>query len=472
MAEDAESQGLHSTLLGSVTQFRLKRQAITNYVIQHLDYIIHNFCFFKDMALVAEYLCTDNSRFNFAFYHRMKTFMQIVGFRDRDVQDMVGALGISNTLSEEDLVMESRKRLFPEWDGSERCACDEDADVLVLNPAARVQRHFFAVLAFHFRIHPHYMIEAVDDDFVSAFLGLLNTEPALELFDVLLGFKGLNMQKLAMVLRDAHPISVLIGRRSYKALKMLLMVEWVGEDSESVSSDEDLFLDEIVSAGETLVSAFLTEDSYLEYKQIYDVIEILNCSHRRPRLPLVEPREADARTVLYIKLVVGQLDNLMDEIFEKGIHKRFLDLFFGHPDHSVLLFPLTVFFSAAIRDSSALPALVAAGLTDMFHDACIRCLSVEKGTRPATPSIFSCLVYLHPLLTFYLRKSNNEAAFSDRWIRVSAMMEPYDRMETLRYSNDEMVEGFLDDCVDEGFARYICQLIIDEMPVPSVFLNR
>lgn len=528
MGFEVDCRRFHSILQRSITQFRLKKPIVTNYVIYHLDYIIGNFCYFEDIGMVSEYLCTDNNRFNFAFYRRMKIFIQIIRFNSEDdlraeevhgdIQNMVETLTVSPwregrggddggrqvvyPMTKEEWVRASKEVVFGSVSDSsifadsplsrdeddqgngkmrqmfrrfESTECPENGEDLgspAFNPTSKVLKHFFEVLRYHFKVHPHYMIEALDSSFVSAFLGLLNFEPALELFDVLLDMKGLNMQKLAMLLKEARPVSTLIERRYYRGLQMLLLAEWVREDSDSMSSDEeDLFHDEVISAGDRLVSAFLADTSYLEYKQIYDVIEILNYSHWRPKLPVVEFVGVSPRTILYVRLVVGQLDLLMDEIFERNVHHTFIDWFFGHPDLSTLLLPLTVFFSAAIRDPVMFSALVDAGFLDRFHSTCIRYVSVDKGPRPSTESLFSCLVYLYPLLVFYLNKCNREIATSDGWIHLSVVMDPYDRMESLSYCNDEVMEGFLDDCIDESFARYVCQLVVDRMPLPSTFLK-
>lgn len=507
-----DQRRFHNILQRFLTQFKLKKPMITDYMIHHLDYIVTNFCYFRDIGVVSECLCTDNSRFNLAFYQKMNVFMRIIGFDSdgsagngcsdagacaeahegsvygecvypmtkdewiRRSKDMLfGFVSESSNTSdtEDEDSREKTREALRSFEVREYFGNDEESEYLVFNPTSRVLKHFFEVLSFHFRIHPHYMAEALDSRFVRMFLDLLGFEPALNLFDILLGLRGLNMQKLAILLKDTHPVTILIRKKCYVALKMLLLADWMDDDSGSMSSDEeDFFHDEVMSAGEKLVSAFLQSESYSEYKQIYDIIEVLNCSRRCPRLEIPDLRQAGPKAVLHIRLIVGQLDLLMDEIFQKGVHALLIDLFFGHPDRSALLMPLTIFLSAAIKDQSKLPLLIKAGFLDRFHDACIASVSLDKGPRPAVPCIFSYLVYIYPLITFYLARLDASLLDTDRWVHLSSMMDPYYRVEKLSYSNDEAIETFLDSCVDESFARYICHLVVDGMPVPSTFLAR
>ncbi|CAD26464.2 hypothetical protein [Encephalitozoon cuniculi GB-M1] len=516
---DVDQRRFHNILQRFLTQFKLKKPMITNYMVYHLDYLVANFCYFKDIALVSECLCTENNRFNFAFYQRMNVFIRIIDFgNDTPAGDecnawgSVGGLAIGDAryrpppcptgyaypMTKEEWIRKSKDALFGpafefsnvsdmededskaemkealrNFEVSEYFGSGEDEEYLVFNSRSKVLKHFFEVLGFHFRIHPHYMTEALDHRFICSFLDLLDFEPALNLFGILLGLKGLNMQKLAMLLKDAHPISVLIERKHYVALKMLLLVDWMDNESGSMSSDEEgFFHDEMMSAGEKLISVFLREESYFEYKQVYDIIEILNCSHRCPKLEIPDFKRIDSKLVLYIKLMVGQLDLLMDEIFQKKVHVTLIDLFFGNPDYSALLIPLTIFLSSAIRNQSRFSMLIDIGFLDRFHDACIRSIAVDNGPRPAVESIFSCLVYIYPLVAFYLAKVNRELLNTDKWVYLSSMMDPYHRKEKLSYSNDEAIEMFLDGCASESFARYMCHLVVDEMPVPSLFLEK
>lgn len=516
---DVDQKRFHNILQRSLTQFKLKKPMITNYMIYHLDYLVTNFCYFKDIGLMSECLCTDNSRFNFAFYQKMNVFIRIIGFdsnvfprnecsMDRlvdnlSIKDNVGnpstctigyiypmtkgewirrskdaLFGLisecSNTSDTEDEDEKAKAReVFRNFEINEYFGNGEDLEYLVFNPTSKVLKYFFEVLAFHFRIHPHYMTEALNGDFIISFLNMLDFEPALNLFSILLGLKGLNMQKLAMLLRDAHPVSALIERRYYVALRMLLLADWIDDDSGSMSSDEeDFFHDEIMSAGEKLISIFLKEESYFEYKQIYDIVEILNCSRRCPRLKIPEFKRIDPKLILYIRLMVGQLDLLMDEIFQSKAHITFIDLFFGNPDNLALLVPLTIFLSSAIKDQSKFSVLIDIGFLDRFHDTCIKFISADNGPRPAIESIFSCLVYIYPLIIFYLAKIDKGLLDKDKWVYLSSMMDPYSRMEKLNYSNDEAIEISLGGCPSESFARYICHLVIDEMPLPSIFLER
>ncbi|WEL39315.1 hypothetical protein PFJ87_08g01810 [Encephalitozoon hellem] len=515
MCPDVDQKRFHNILQRSLTQFKLKKPMITNYMIHHLDYLVTNFCYFKDIALVSECLCTDNSRFNFAFYQKMNVFIRIIKFSSdgsvgdrQEADNPTDSLSIKSSVSstagciypmtKEEWIRRSKdalfglvsectnisdtededdkarmKEIFRNFEINEYFGNGEDLEYLVFNPTSKVLKHFFEVLAFHFRIHPHYMTEALDRSFITSFLDTLDFEPALNLFSILLELKGLNMQKLAMLLKDARPVSSLIERKHYVALKMLLLAEWMDEDSGSMSSDEeDFFHDEIMLAGERLVSIFLREESYFEYKQIYDIIEILSCSRRCPKLKIPELKTIDSKMILYIRLMVGQLDLLMDEIFQNKIHLTLLDLFFGNPDNLALLIPLTIFLSSAIKDQSKFSILIDTGFLDRFHDTCIKFISVDNGPRPAVESIFSCLVYIYPLITFYLAKINKELLDTDKWVYLSSMMDPYSRIEKLNYSNDEAIETFLARNPSESFVRYICHLVIDEMPVPSIFLEK
>jgi hypothetical protein len=52
-------------------------------------------------------------------------------------------------------------------------------------------------------------------------------------------------------------------------------------------------------------------------------------------------------------------------------------------------------------------------------------------------------------------------------------MQYYNKIEMLTYSKDDGIENFInDECMSESFARYICHLIIDGMPIPSILLKK
>ncbi|KAH9410892.1 hypothetical protein HK407_09g14870 [Ordospora pajunii] len=509
----------HAIARNNLISFKLNRSVITNYMVQHIDYMVMNFCYFKDIATISEYLCTDNGQFNFEFHNRIGMFMKIIRYNGSNsmddalaksdangIADRLYALEIDDRgdacnacafpMSKDEWMLESRLHMFGVI-GRDSNVCnsdeemislheslrkfeakendgEENSEYLVFNSMESVFRHFFEVLNFHFKNHPHYMVDALDVCFLKSVLHFLDFEPGLEFFGTLLKLKGFSMQKLMKVLKEARPTTVMIERRSYDALKMLLLTDWMDNDSGSVSSDDDDFMcEEINMIGERLVSALLEEDSYFEYKQIYDILEILNCSRRCPKLKPVEFTKVDVKTVLYIRLMVGQLDTVMDEIFRTDEYQAFIDMFFAHPCCSLVLTPLTVFFTTAIKDVAKFSLLIKGGFITKFHDACIEYISIDQGPRPAVHALFSYLVYMHPILSFYLSKFDKNLAQSDKWVHLSSMMEYYHRIERLKYTSDDAIESFINnECISESFARYICHLIVDEMPIPSILLKK
>ncbi|KAM0671326.1 hypothetical protein OCOL_001778 [Ordospora colligata] len=515
----------HAIARNNLIPFKLKRSVITNYMIQHIDYIMRNFCYFKDIATISEYLCTDNGQFNFEFHNRIGMFMKIIryngsdsmndGLNHKNVQDIyeidriaddLNALKIDHQsnrcnqyvypLSRDEWMIESQLNIFGVIDcGSNVCDADEEmislheslrkfearensgddnGEYLAFNSVECVFRHFFEVLSFHFKNHPHYMVDALDVCFIKSVIRFLDFEPALDFFGTLLKQKGFNMQKLMRVLKEARPATMMMDMRLYEALKMLLLTDWIDNDSGSVSSDdEDFIYEEINIIGERLVTAFLEEDSYFECKQIYDILEILNCSRRCPKLKLVEFKKVDIKTVLYIRLIVGQLDIIIDDIFQTDAYRAFIDMFFEHSCCSLVLAPLAMLLITAIKDTAKLSLLIKAKFISKFHYACIDCISVDQGPKPAVHALFSHLVYIYPILSFYLNKFDKSQVQSDRWVHLCSMMEYYNKIEMLTYSNDDGIENFInEECMNESFARYICHLIIDEMPVPSILLKK
>jgi hypothetical protein len=526
--EEEVHRKLHNILRRSITQFKLKKPMVTNYMIQNLDYLIRSFCYFSDIGVVAEYFLTDNTRFNFAFYRKIRVFMQIIAYddewkeermsngsvtgcvggdrtgEDKDDEELeqqmrgmkvTGTEGMEARDAKEKWIRESRRGLFgsetreeevlprrkeaADWTRAELRKFEEaeyfddgvEFNATTVNTKATVLSHFFSILVYHYRAHADYLIEVLDRPLVIAILSKMDMEPALELLGVLLGLKGINMHKLAIVMRECMPITVLVRRRYYRALRMLLETDWVtGDESESVSSDdEDPFHEEIAAAGAVLVDAFLQEESYFECKEIYDVLEILNCSSNRPRLRLIDFTHITPRAILYLKLVVGQLDLLMDEILQRNIHSVFVDLFFTHSNMSTLLVPLTLFLAQAIAKQETLLKLLETNFMERFQRTCIKYVSVDKGPRPAVDSIFGHLVYLYPQLCFYMNKYCRELLETDEWVHLSVFMDRYDDMEGLKYRNDEVIEGFLDQCVDESYIRYVCRLLVEDMPFPNIF---
>lgn len=435
----------------SLKFFKIGNPHITKPFIDNIDFIIINFPYFLDIDMVADYLLTDNQEFNYAFYSKIRLFLNIINYNNTDIKstsvnnkiidNLTARRGLRNfytvdinqhnniynqntskSIDFDYLNIECINNKLNLWNNALGRSTKEklykwlnnDPNISTLNHQDIVLKLFFEILLYHF---DHIKIFLKDTTAIENFLD------KLDINDIII--KKIFEYDKSIFNSIPNLINILLNNNKLDFLEEITSYNIYFVKKENFNK---------------IMYRFLSSTEYLDYKILYDIIcKLIKCY--KIKIPVYNNLISengkftvkDIKRKLYLSLICYNCDMIMDEIFEISLHLYLIDLFFS----DMQFFHLCIF--NFIR-----------GLIIKNKINLVKILDKK---------------YKDGINQFYNKKPNLENVFSYVILFYKCRFR---RLEQLCYKDIDLINKFLDEYYDESFVRYICKLVIDEIPVLNI----
>lgn len=491
---------IHKRLTTDYTLFNLNDPATTRFYIRNIDYLIDNFPYFKDIALVTEYLTAGNPRFTAKFRARLPRFLDVVRYDcfgdpgpeapaavESPSEGTVKCLYPSDESSREDpefeeYSSEAASENSPAIDSLQHLNIASSTkgppvgDAFTNNPTHLVMNHFSRVLVVHIGCFP------ITDKFTRFIISRLEYDAIHNLLVSLLQEGAI----LPILLKN--DCVRLIMDKNLKSLCALL--EGVLYSSRNNIEDEEDFVDQVEVHKDALSGRFLQigealslidrtdasrqEDSAaddisdavrssplkykVEFSTIYKILHAI-CQHRSSiNISPVRVRSVNRFSLYYIRLL-----SYNPTFADADLAASLIHVFFENPQCSHL-------HSSVLRILVKVPApvLKSVGFFERMYSVCYDHISATRASPQGpegagrTSSLFSFLIRL------YIRYASFIKAEYPGWDVFHSLMEASCRLERTKYKPEDLDKL----CEYEGFQRYVVESMLGVLPYPSVFTDQ
>lgn len=390
---------------------------ITKPFIDNIDFLLVNFPYFKEIEMVSKYFMTQNEDFNHVFIAKFYSFSNIIFYNPELICEMDNYDSISvNKLKLWDGVLgrSGRKKLRRSWVRCKGLETD-DTEIYTLNDKEVVLRLFFDIINYHFKKMKKVVLDHINIKKVLEYLYIDDS-----LMDRILNiehtsiFKGIDN----------------VSEMFIKSEKYNLLEKYYENEHDVVNDNLDT---------DRLTYLFLINPHFLEYKTIYNVLKL-----KARHIPVYEnfilkrgdyysDKEmicSDTKYYLYLSL----LNINPPEVFFTfpSVTEKMINLWFLDAENAFILFNNFKFIDKDILHSK---------IFERIQNAYRNGLSESVKSKPKVNTIFS-----------FCRKLLKK-----------------DKLSFISYHETDKINEYIDECFDDSFMRYICKLVIDEVPVLNIF---
>ncbi|EQB61074.1 hypothetical protein NAPIS_ORF01363 [Vairimorpha apis BRL 01] len=428
----------------SLNFFKLSNPHITKPFIDSIDFIIINFPYFLDINMVADYLLTDNQEFNYVFYSKIRIFLNIINYNDMDISTTNDNNKIISSLS-------SKKTFTNSFTLDSKKVSNVNNNIINNQFTSKsIDSNYLNVKCINNKLNlwnnilgrstKEKLYKWLNNDLNICTIN--NKDIVLKLFfkilvyhfdEIKINFK--NNTIIEKLLNKLHIDDILVKKifdydksifNNVKNIVYMLL------ENNKFDILEDIIKFNIYNIKiediKNLVYRFLASTNYLDYKILYNIIyKILKCL--KIKIPIFKNLLIENGKFL----ICYNNDLNLEEIWEPPLHSFLVDLFFN----DIQFFHLCAF---------------------NFIRTCIlkRKLNIIKILDKK---------YKEGLSQYYSKKPNIENIFSYVLLFYKCRLR---RLEQLCYKDIVMINKFLDEYYDESLVRYICKLVIDEIPVLNI----
>ncbi len=446
---------LNTILYRFSSQFKLGNPNIVNSLVMNIDYLLVNFSYFSDLGVILEYFLSDNEEFRQALGERFDLLFRHLKYR-KDVRmynvqkketprgtPKKNSKGIVLDEVSKNKVMLWRgvlggltlKKFYSSWiRGPEEK--EEEFNAFALNEEVDVYESLFKIFLCHFDFF--LQVQMAPDD-LEKILRHLEMDSAQALVRRLLCRKtNPTIFHTLRLFESVKACEYLLDHSKYYELLQYLETAIQVSPTESQSSEEEESLwGEMETLKGRLFRLFLEEENYFVWNPIYKILEILA---KRGVYVDGHPPLVGLKEKFYIRLL-----SFSDQ---PTTSERLIRLFFDNPDDSFYAVALFRIFkkSKGLGDSFYTP----------LNSTILRNVAVSYEGRPKTDAIFPFCVYLS----------------SDEYQTVHHLASRVVLGDSLSYYDLEKIDSYLEDCVSDVLVRYVCNVVVDRMPVLSAYLSR
>jgi hypothetical protein len=396
----------------SLPSFIKEVSHISKPFIDNIDFLIVNFPYFKDITMVSEYFMTENSDFNRVFSAKFHSFAQILFYDPKleIVDDVYDTISMNKfKLWEGILGRSGRDKLRRSWVRKlDQVTGDE---IFTLNDQEAVYTLFFKIVNFHYKKMKKIILVHID---------MRRVLDNIHLDDIFLR-NILEIKQINMLSGIQGVTDLFMKYKKYDLLEMYLN-----------NIDEEVISYFFISKATYL---FLCSTDYLEYKTLYNIL--INLNRRIPvYTDLILKKEkyfwndeficSTPKYHLYISLITN------NESLDESIEDTLINLFYKNRNNSFLL-------------SNIYEYIKTNNLHEKYKDQCL------QGYRNGLSEKFRPKPKIDSLYSFCIKMLNKN------------------KLEDINYKEVNKINEYLDECYDDSFLRYICKLVIDEVPVLNIF---
>lgn len=491
---------LSKKLTSDFTLFNLSDPETTKFYIKNMDYLITNFPYFRDIAMVSSYFLSENKRFNAKFQTRITKFLEIVEYDSRIGNEAVDTSNLSN----ESLVLddsfnsdeEGGKELFQLSDSEEHIVEkftlsdgeDENKEALTLpldimslslNEGKRSNSLITLPITPNFPNHfpqgPEFTINSTA--LVLKFYAKILTVYAGK-FVVTFQFVSKLLKKLkyeeignllSNLVSQGTALDIIIRNGGFQEICILnlpvmeMILESCLYSNCNKEGTEDKVLEQVYEQKDYLIEKFLKEGVRAGYiiathelsisesvkdglfTSIFNILLIL-CNYKSPvNIPEVEICTLNRFTLLYLRILS------FNTSFSLKTVTRISEIFFGNPTCSHALFSISrIFLKLPVE------TLIAAGVFEKMQNLIFDYIETYNLDNNVD-SLFAFILKIYTRFRDHLQ--------SESWDTARIYFDYFISQEKFCYRTQEL------NAIEEppGFERYIIDCFLSDIPYSSVF---
>lgn len=348
--------------------------------------------------------------------------------------------------------------------------------------------HYVKILRFILNRFQCSFIDEIDAGFMTSILCNFNNENTITLLEEI--FKVPNVfssHKFASAFRESKFLKDVVTHPNQEsASRILEMLLEMSSDAEStIDGDNYNFLEELRSHADVLVDLFLLESSYsvniLQFKNILTAIGM----NIRIRSIDIDFKDPSYKTFLKIQLMTENYKNNLDMV-DLGFLLKTLDLSFKLTENTLVHNSIYSLSSMVLKntDSEKVIQLVTY-LIPRLYTFFMEYWAQEEGPKPYQNGLYPFLIDIYILLLEMIAhwsgrfKQNGDCSDilslfrqweTEEWntLRCGFLSRAV-KKEGLRYANTKQIFEWLEDCISEPFLRYLCHVIVEDLPDHDFF---
>lgn len=500
----------------SFTEFRSRNRHVTRYFIRNIHVAIRHF-FQIDTSLLLEYVLCENPEYSLGLSESIKGFIKLIEcFEDLEIKlcsmnvkkggdDVIHAIE-PHALSRKDEKSANYGAEDTEKNDSEHKSHELDGRLQKENSDAEAQSdhalecgtlhvntakqyvHYIKILKFLLNRFLCSFVEEINTKFIQGILRNFNNEHTMELLDDMFRTSSmLNSSTVVNALKEAQFIRQISGNANQEnASRVLEIMLEARSDMDSTSDIENhSLLEELKEHSDLIVDAFMGECRYaINVLQHRNVLALIKMDVLTKDF-VVNLNDSSYKTFLTLQLKIERYKRAMDTV-DMGFVLEALDVTFTHRENTFLHNSIYPFVVHILKGTNTIYVhQICLYLIPRLYSFFVEHWAQEEGQKPCLSSLFPFLLDTYGLLLDLVVQWGLASKKIEGWEEVLMLFKELEtpewnflragflnralRRESLKYTNTKDISEWLEDCISEPFLRYLCHVILEDVPDHDFF---
>lgn len=500
----------------SFTEFRSRNRHVTRYFIRNIHVAIRHF-FQIDTSLLLEYVLCENPEYSLGLSESIKGFIKLIGcFEDLEVR--LCNLGVNDGVDTGTRVRKTSLYTQKAEEGTSGTSIPIAGDVGGYNASAlydgaqkengtaeapaddtqpwsavymnTIQQyvHYIKILRFLLNRFLCSFIEEIDSNFIQGVVRNFNNEHTMELLeDMFRTSSMLSSGTVVNALKEARFIRQISGHLNQEnASRVLEILLEARSDMDSTADVENhSLIEELKSHCDLIVDSFLEEDRYttniLQFRNVLALIrmDILT------RDFTVDFSDPGYKTFLTLQLKIENYKRAMETV-DMCFVLEALDASFRYRENTLLHNSIYPFVAHILKGTNTIYVhQICLYLIPRLYSFFIEHWAQEEGQKPFLSNLFPFLLDIYGLLLELIVQWGLAFKKIEGWEEVLMLFKVWETpewnslragflnrslgRESLKYTSTKDISEWLEDCISEPFLRYLCHVILEDVPDHDFF---
>lgn len=464
----------------SFTEFRARSRHVTRYFIKNITIALHHF-FEIDTALLLEYVLCENPEYIMGLSESIAGFLKLLA-RFEDVE--FGLSCLTTNVTHES----PPGTLAPDTDLGMQDTQQNVEDATTYSNNDQRYADYIKILRFLLNRFRCSFVDEINTVFVQNVFKNFNNENTVELVEEIFGRPHvLGSKVFSTVFRESRFVARMVEHENHenasRILEILLELCLDAEGPKEGGSAH--LLNELAGHIDAMTKSFLAEHRYfINAMQFKNILALVRMKVRIRNLD-VDLANLGYKTFLVVQLRIENYKNNLATV-DIGWMLRMLDLSSKHTDNAQL--HSNVYSLAHLvlksKDPKQLNPICAYFISRMYAFF-TECWAEEEGPKPRLNNLFPFMLDTYILLLELIAQWSAGFKSTGQWGETLTLFRAWEtsewntlrsgflhrcvRRETLKYANTQEVAEWLEDCISEPFLRYLCHVILEDLPDHDFF---
>lgn len=500
----------------SFTEFRSRNRHVTRYFIRNIHIAIRYF-FQIDTSLLLEYVLCENPEYSLGLSESIKSFTKLIECFE-DLENKLCSISVKNASDtgvhaierpthaqkgesridcgtkniEKDIGMHSTRELegcLQQENGvvEEQNDYTVECDAIYVN-TVKQYAHYIKILRFLLNRFLCSFVEEINTKFIQGILRNFNNEHTMELLeDMFRKSSMLSSSTVVTALKEAQFIRQISGHANQENTSRVLeiMLEARSDMDSTVDAENHSLVEELREHSDLIVDAFMREDRYainvLQHRNVLALIRMDVLT----RDFFVDLRDTSYKTFLTLQLKIERYKRAMETI-DMSFVLEALDTTFSHRENTLLHNSIYTFVAHILKGTNTIFVhQICQYLIPQLYSFFVEHWAQEEGEKPFLSSLFPFLLDIYGLLLDLIVQWGLASKKIEGWEEVMMLFKEWEtpewnslragflnralKRESLKYTNTKDISEWLEDCISEPFLRYLCHVILEDVPDHDFF---